>query len=67
MVYQSKPSYYDLLKEGGLSWHQTPAVNPKRDAAQVLWKREEIKKKLAARQADIVSGEVMVFAEEECH
>ncbi len=44
IVYQSKQSYYDLLKEAGLSWHQTQAVNPKRDEAQVLLKREEIKK-----------------------
>ena len=44
IVYQSKQSYYDLLKEAGLSWHQTQAVNPKRDEGQVLLKREEIKK-----------------------
>jgi len=67
VVYQSKQSYYDLLKEGGLSWHQTQAINPNRDEAQVLQKREEIKKKLAARQAEIVSGEVVVVVEDECH
>ena len=67
VVYQSKQSYYDLLKAAGLSWHQTQAVNPKRDEAQVLRAREEIKTKLAERQADIVSGEVIVFAEDECH
>ena len=67
MVYHSKQSYYDLLHEAGLSYHQTQATNPKRDEAPVLQKREEIKKKLAARQADIVSGEVIVFVEDECH
>jgi len=67
IVYQSKQSYYDLLKAAGLSWHQTQAVNPKRDEGQVLQKREEIKKKLEERQAEIVSGEVIVFAEDECH
>ena len=67
MVYHSKPSDYDLLQEGRLSWHQTQAANPNREEAQVLQKREEIKKKLAERQADIVSGEVIVFAEDECH
>jgi len=46
VVYVSKQSYYDLLKEGGLSWHQTQAVNPKGDPAQVELRREEIKKKL---------------------
>ena len=44
VVYQSKQSYDDLLKAGGLSWHQTQALNPKRDDAQVLEKREAIKK-----------------------
>jgi putative transposase len=45
VVYQSKQSYYDLLKDAGLSWHQTEAVNPKRKETEVLLKREEIKKK----------------------
>jgi len=67
VVYHSKQSYYDLLHEARLSWHQTQAVNPKQDDVQVLQKREEIKTKLDARQADIVSGEVIVFAEDECH
>ena len=67
MVYHSKQSYYDLLQAAGLSCHRTQAANPKRDEAQVWRKREEIKKKLAARQADIVSGEVIVFVEDECH
>jgi putative transposase len=67
VVYHSKPSYYDLLKEGRLSWHRTQAANPNRDEAPGLRKREEIKKKRAARQADIVSGEVMVLVEDECH
>ena len=44
VVYQSKQSYYDLLQAGGLSWHRTEAVNPKRDDGLVLRKREEIKK-----------------------
>ena len=44
IVYQSKQSYYDLLKAGGLTWHQTQAVNPQRDEQQVLQKREAIKK-----------------------
>ena len=44
IVYQSSQSYYDLLKEAGLSWHQTQAVNPKRDEEEVLLKRQELKK-----------------------
>jgi putative transposase len=58
VVFHSKPSYDDLLKEGRLSWHQTQAAHPNRDEAPVLQKREEIKDHRAERQADIVSGEV---------
>jgi putative transposase len=44
IVYQSKQSYYDLLDASGLSYHQTEKSNPKRNEAQVLERREEIKK-----------------------
>lgn len=45
VIYRSKQSYYDLLSAAGMSYHRTEAVNPKRDEAQILHKREEIKKK----------------------
>ena len=44
IVYQSKHSYYDLLDARGLSYHQTEKSNSKRSAAQILGRREEIKK-----------------------
>ena len=44
IVYQSKQSYYDLLEAGGLSYHRTEKGNPKRNEAQGLERREEIKK-----------------------
>jgi len=44
IVYQSKQSYYDLLDASGLSYHRTEKSNPKRDEAQGLERREEIKK-----------------------
>jgi putative transposase len=44
IVYQSKQSYYDLLDASGLSYHRTEKGNPKRSVAQVLERREEIKK-----------------------
>ena len=45
VVYGSKQSYYDLLSEGKMSYHQTLATNPGYDEARVLEKRVEIKKK----------------------
>ena len=44
LVYQSKQSYYDLLDASGLSYHRTEKGNPKRNEAQGLERREEIKK-----------------------
>lgn len=44
VVYQSKQSYYDLLTAAGMSYHKSEKANPKKDQAQVLVKREEIKK-----------------------
>jgi putative transposase len=44
IMYQSKQSYYDLLEASGLSYHRTEKSNPKRSEAQVLERREEIKK-----------------------
>ncbi len=67
VVYQSKQSYDDMLKEAGLHWHQTQAINPERSEDQVLLKREEIKKKLEERQDERVTGQLVVFAEDECH
>ena len=42
--YQSKQSYYDLMDASGLSYHRTEKGNPNRNEAQVLARREEIKK-----------------------
>jgi putative transposase len=44
VVYRSKQSYYELLDAGGMSYHRSEKDNPKRDEAQVLTRREEIKK-----------------------
>jgi len=66
IVYQSKQSYYDLLKAGGLSWHQTKRSTP-----------NGIKRKCCApgrdqHQTGGASGGHRVwrshcFAEDECH
>jgi putative transposase len=44
VVYRSKQSYYELLEEGGMSYHRSEKANPKRDEAQGLERREEMKK-----------------------
>jgi putative transposase len=44
VIYKSKQSYYDLLKESRISWHKTKKANPKKDEKLIASKREEIKK-----------------------
>jgi transposase len=67
VVYSSQTSYYELLKEGGMSYHRSGKVNPKRNEEQVLKKREEIKKELAEKQPKIENEELVVLMEDECH
>ncbi len=45
VIYKSRQSYYDLLQAGGMSYHRTTIVNPKKDEEKILEKRAEIKKK----------------------
>ncbi|NER07898.1 MAG: transposase [Okeania sp. SIO3C4] len=44
VVFKSQESYYQLLRAGGLSWHRTQKSNPKKNEAQVLARRAELKK-----------------------
>ena len=44
VVYRYKQSYYDLLEAGGMSYHRSEKDNPKRDEAQIVARRKEIKK-----------------------
>src|SRR5262245_11619490 len=44
VVYRSKQSYYELMEAGGMSYHRSEGANPKRDEAQILARRAEIKK-----------------------
>jgi transposase len=44
VLYQSRQSYYVLLRAGGLSYHKTEKVNPQRDELQVLAQQELVKK-----------------------
>ncbi len=67
VVYKSKQSYYEILKEGGFSWKKTEKANPKRDEALVEQKREEIQQMLVERHDEIESGKLAVLIADECH
>ena len=55
--YRSKQSYYDLLEAGGMSYHRSEKPKPKRDEAQILARREEIRKKTGTANGPRSSGE----------
>jgi len=67
VVYKSKESYYQLLKEGGLSWKRSEKINPKRDEERVEQKRQEIQNSLEERREEIESGKLAVLMIDECH
>src|SRR5215475_1546755 len=55
-IYQSKHSYSDLMDARGLSYPRTEKGKPKRNEAQVLGRRDEIKKNWH-RDGKSLSGE----------
>lgn len=67
VVFDSKQSYYSLFEEAGISWKKTQKRNPKKDPELVKKKRQEITDWLEAHRAQIVSGQLVVFFQDECH
>lgn len=67
VTFESKQSYYDLFNKAHISWKKTQATNPKHDPELVALKKKEICALLAARRAEIESGELVVFMVDECH
>jgi putative transposase len=61
VVYQSKQSYYDLLRAAGISWKKSQNPNPKFNPELVKNKREEIADFLQEHQAEIEAGQLVVF------
>jgi len=54
VLYRSRQSYYGLLHAAKASYHKTQKQNPKRDEAQVLARRETIKKTRPTPSGDSV-------------
>ena len=67
MVYQSKQSYYEILKQAKLSWKKVQPDNPQKDPAQVTAKRTELTTYFAKNRPKILSGERIILFIDECH
>jgi putative transposase len=67
VVYKSKQSYYDLLHEAHIGWKKTSHEHPDKDAKKIAARRQALRRLLASRKAEIESGQLVVFLEDECH
>ncbi len=67
VIYKSKQSYYQLLSEARISWKKSQKSNPNHDPELVKKKREEIQDFIRLNQAEIETGQLIVFFVDECH
>lgn len=67
VIYQSKQSYYALMSSAKISWKKSQKTNPNFNSDLVKIKKEEITSFLTHHQAQIESGQLVVFFVDECH
>jgi putative transposase len=67
VVYQSKQSYSEILKQAKLSWQKVQGDNPQKDPAQVAAKRTELTTYFAQNRPKILSAERIILFVDECH
>lgn len=65
--YQSKQSYYELMKQADMSWKKSQKRNPERDSEEAEAKREEIREKAVADKSRILSKDAVWLFADECH
>lgn len=67
VLFKSKQSYYSLFSEARISWKKTQKRNPKEDPNLVAKKKKEITQWLESQRKEIITGELAVFYQDECH
>ena len=67
VVFKSIQSYYQILKEAGISWQKGKKVNPKQDPEKVNEKNQEIAKILEENREEIEAEKLVVYTIDECH
>ena len=65
--FQSKTSYYQLLKSAGISWKKSQKKNPKRDEELVKKKHQEICEIFEEHREAIEARKLVVYLIDECH
>lgn len=65
--FKSLTSYYNILKEAGISWQKAQIKNPKQDLEKVEQRTKEISEILEKELPEIKAGKVVVYAIDEVH
>lgn len=67
VVFQSRQSYYQLLKEARITWQKGEQINPRHDEELTQKKNQEIAEMLERNRADIEAERLVVYIIDECH
>lgn len=67
VVFQSRQSYYQLLKEARITWQKGEQINPRQDPEAISKKNREIAELLEKNRSQIETGELVVYIIDECH
>jgi transposase len=67
VVFESKESYYKIYRKANITRQKAEKVNPRKDEEKVKQRNEEIQQILEEHREEIESGELVVYAIDECH
>ena len=67
VVFQSRQSYYQLLKEARITWQKGEQVNPRQDPEAISKKNREIAELLEKNRFQIEDRQLIVYIIDECH
>jgi superfamily II DNA or RNA helicase len=67
VVFKSPESYYKILRDSQLSWQKGNLENPKKKPEVIAKRNQEIAEMLRGLTGEIESGQLLVYALDECH
>lgn len=67
VIFESKESYYKIYREAKITRQKAGKVNPKKDEEKIKKRNEEINQIMEEHREEIESGELVVYAIDECH
>jgi putative transposase len=67
VIFESKESYYKIYKKAKITRQKAEKVNPKKNEKEVKKRNEKINQLLEENREKIESGQLVVYAIDECH